>query len=205
MEASQSEFFLYEIEIPHGFTYRPDFLSAAEEQHLVAAIEALNFDQVRMHGVVAKRRTVHFGRSYEFQTFKLGPAPDIPDFLLPLRERVGEVAGHDPAGFVEILVTEYSPGAGIGWHRDAPDFGIVVGVSLLSQCTMKFRPWPVKKIPPASGGKRYQSVVQVLAPRSVYVLQGPARNEWQHHIPPTKALRYSVTFRTLRKMGENRN
>jgi len=38
-----------------------------------------------------------------------------------------------------------------------------------------------------------------LAPRSGYVLAGPARTAWQHHVPPTKSLRYSITFRTLRR------
>jgi alkylated DNA repair dioxygenase AlkB len=40
---------------------------------------------------------------------------------------------------------------------------------------------------------------QALAPRSGYVLAGPARNQWQHSIPAVPAERYSLTFRTLRR------
>ena len=199
MQISQSEFFSVPSGAPDGFTYQPDFISEAEEQQLLRAIDTLEFAEVRMHGIVAKRLVVHFGRSYEFQTFKLGPAPDAPGFLQPLRKRVGGLTGHNPAEFAEVLVTEYPPGAGIGWHRDAPAFDVVVGVSLLGRCAMQFRPWPVKKAGSASGGRRSKPVAQVLAPRSAYILQGPARNQWQHHIPPTKTLRYSITFRTLRK------
>jgi alkylated DNA repair dioxygenase AlkB len=117
-----------------------------------------------------------------------------------LRDRTGELIARDPEDLGEALVTEYAPGAGIGWHRDAPPFGIVVGVSLLSECTMQFRPWPVNKAGEgASRAKRSKPLAQVLAPRSVYVLDGAARSQWQHHIPAAKELRYSITFRTLRK------
>lgn len=95
-----------------------------------------------MRGVAARRRVAHFGWSYEFATFKLGAAPPIPEFLSPLRERVGELTSRRPAEFAEVLVTEYSVGAGIGWHRDAPPFDIVAGISLLSECKMHFRPRP---------------------------------------------------------------
>ena len=196
----QAELFELRDKMPAGFVYRDEFISKAEEEQLVAAIRELAFSEVRMHGVVAKRRTVHFGRSYEFQTFKLGDAPPIPEFLRTLRDRTGELIARDPEDLGEALVTEYAPGAGIGWHRDAPPFGIVVGVSLLSECTMQFRPWPVNKAGEgASRAKRSKPLAQVLAPRSVYVLDGAARSQWQHHIPAAKALRYSITFRTLRK------
>lgn len=185
---------------PEGFVYREEFISPEEEQQLVAAIRELAFGEVRMHGVVAKRRTAHFGRSYEFQTFKLGDAPPIPAFLQPVRERAGELVRRNPEDFGEALVTEYPAGAGIGWHRDAPAFGIVVGISLLAECTMQFRPWPVKQADRKRGGKRTKPLAQVLAARSVYVLDGPARSQWQHHIPAATALRYSITFRTLRAL-----
>ena len=198
---TQPELFPTAAARPEGFVYRADFISPDEEAQLVTCIRDLAFDEVRMHGVVAKRRTVHFGRSYEFQTFQLGEAPPIPEFLAPLRERTAELTAREPEDFGEALVTEYAAGAGIGWHRDAPAFGIVVGISLLAECTMQFRPWPVQKSDRAPGTKRSKAIAQVLAPRSVYVLDGAARSGWQHHIPTTKALRYSVTFRTLRSRG----
>jgi alkylated DNA repair dioxygenase AlkB len=180
---------------PSGFVYRPNFVSPGEQTALVRSIEQLPFVAPTMHGVAAKRRAVHFGRSYDFDTFALGEAAPLPEFLVPLQERVAKLAGREAAEFAEALVTEYAPGAGIGWHRDAPAFGVIVGISLLTPCTMKFRRWPVEK----RIGPRVRPVSCVLEPCSAYVLDGEVRTAWQHHIPPSKELRYSITFRTLRQ------
>ena len=186
-------------DVPKGFVYRPEFISSEEEQELVKAIEELALGQVKMRGVASKRRVAHFGRTYGFETFKLGAAPAIPDFLLFLRDRAGELARCDPVLFAEALISEYPAGAGIGWHRDAPPFDIIVGISLLAECTMKFRPWPVLAKAAAAAQKRNKPIARVLEPRSAYILQGDARTKWQHHIPPMSRLRYSITFRTLRQ------
>jgi alkylated DNA repair dioxygenase AlkB len=175
---------------PPGFVYRPEFVSAEEEAALVPPVRALTYGEVRMRGVVARRRAAHFGWSYAYESWRIEPGPPIPAFLLPLRERAAGLVGVDAEAFAEALVTEYAPGAGIGWHRDAPMFGVVVGVSLLGACRFRFRR-------EASGGAARLAVK--LAPRSAYVLDGQARAAWQHSIPPTRALRYSVTFRTLRQ------
>ena len=196
---SQLELFNTGAELPDGFIYAAEFISRAEEQQLIEKIERLEFGELKMRGVVAKRRTAHFGWSYEFETFKLGDAPPIPEFLLPLRERIAQLAHRPAAEFAEVLVTEYSPGAGIGWHRDVPPFDIVAGVSLLSECTMQFRPWPSDQREGSAVRKRVGTFRQQLAPRSAYLLRGAARSEWQHHIPPMHSLRYSITFRTLRE------
>lgn len=191
---SQIDLLGVEGPLPPGLIYQPDFLAPDEEATLVAAIKNLNFTAPTMRGVAANRRTVHFGRSYEFDTFKLGDAPPLPDFLESLRESAATLTSRRPEEFMETLVTEYRPGAGIGWHRDAPPFGIIVGISLVAPCTMKFRPWPVVK----SLGRRTKPLAKLLEPRSVYVLDGDVRHRWQHSIPPGDALRYSITFRTLR-------
>jgi alkylated DNA repair dioxygenase AlkB len=191
---SQLEFFSAESTLPSGLIYSPEFISREEEARLVAEIRGLEFGEIKMHGVVAKRRAAHFGRSYEYESSKLGTAQPVPKFLLSLRERVGEFTRSSPADFLEVLVTEYAAGAGIGWHRDAPAFDFIVGISLLAECTMKFRPWP----PGKTSSKLLKPLSLLLEPRSVYVIRGPARTEWQHQIPPTKRLRYSITFRTLR-------
>ena len=193
----QPELFATGSDLPEEFVYEPEFVSKAEEQQLVAAIQKLPFEEIRMHGVVAKRRTVQFGHRYGFETFKLSDAPPTPDFLLPLRDHVGAFAGIASQRFEEVLVTEYRAGAQIGWHRDAPPFDVIVGISLVGDCTMQFRPWPIVKAA-EPGRKRAKPPSQVLAARSVYILRGSARSHWQHHIPPTKTLRYSITFRTLR-------
>ena len=143
-----------------------------------------------MRGQVARRRTIHFGWRYGYESWRIEPGPPIPDFLLPLRARCAALTGQDAQRFAEVLITEYRPGAGIGWHRDAPMFGTVVGVSLASACRMRFQ---------RGRGEERRTFELELEPRSAYVLAGAARNAWQHSIPPTKSLRYSVTFRTLRR------
>jgi alkylated DNA repair dioxygenase AlkB len=106
-----------------------------------------------------------------------------------VRGRLAAWAEVEADALVEALVTEYAAGAGIGWHRDAPMFGIVVAVSLVAGVRMRFR-----SVQDPSGPK----IDMVLEPRSAYLLSGSARWQWQHHIPPVKELRYSVTFRTAR-------
>jgi alkylated DNA repair dioxygenase AlkB len=192
----QIELFAHKPDLPKGFVYHAEFISREEEEALVREIQQLEFAQVKMHGVVAKRRVVHFGRGYEYEKGVLGAAPPIPEFLLPLRQRVGEFAARNEEAFVEVLVTKYPPGAGIGWHRDALAFDIIVGVSLLSECTMQFRPWPATRNAP----KRTRSLAHVLEPRSAYILRGSSRARWQHHVPPAKMGRLSITFRTLRNL-----
>jgi len=120
----------------------------------------------------------------------LGPAPEIPPFLLPLRTRVANLVHIAEANFVHALVTEYRPGTELGWHRDIGEFGIVVGISLAGACRMRFR-----RYPPEKGAKVFNLD---LAPRSVYVLRDEIRWRWQHSVARTKELRYSVTFRTSR-------
>ena len=165
-------------------------MSADEEGALLAEIERLDFEEIRMHGVVAKRTARHFGFDYDYERRGLvDEAEPIPDWLLPVRAGAAELAGVAPDELVEALVQRYPAGAQIGWHRDAPMFGTVVGVSLLSACRLRFR----RDV----HGERRSFEVE-LAPRSGYVLAGEARTAWQHHIPPTKSLRYSITFRTLR-------
>ena len=189
----QLEFFKNESALPDGLIYSAEFISRDEEGQLVAATSNLQLGEVKMHGVVAKRRAMHFGRRYEYESGRVGVAPPIPEFVFPLRERIAGFTKCSPAELAEVLITEYPAGAGIGWHRDAPAFDFIVGISLLSECTMKFRPWSPTKAP-----RPQKPVSLVLEPRSLYVLRGPVRTDWQHHIPPTKRLRYSITFRTLR-------
>jgi alkylated DNA repair dioxygenase AlkB len=175
--------------MPHGFHLKLDIINPEEERELLRRIGELTFHEVHMHGVVAKRRVLHYGWNYEYNSWRLTPGPLVPDFLVPLRQRTAEWLSLDPQDFSEVLLTEYTPGAAIGWHRDAPQFGIVAGVSLAGACRFRFRR--------GEAGSRETAEIE-LPPRSAYVLQGEARTAWQHHIPPAKELRYSVTFRTLR-------
>jgi alkylated DNA repair dioxygenase AlkB len=176
-------------DLPEGFLYHDEIISTAEESALLDGLRALAFGEVRMRGQVARRSTIHFGWTYGYESWRVEPGPPLPDFLLGLRARVAPLAAVDAEALAEVLVTHYPPGAGIGWHRDAPAFGVVIGVSLLGTCRFRFQ---------RGGGAARRTRTVPLAPRSAYVLAGAARWQWQHAIPPGRAERYSITFRTLR-------
>jgi DNA oxidative demethylase len=180
-------------DLPEGFVYREDVLSYNEEAPLVEGLRTLGFGEVRMRGQVARRRTIHFGWTYGYETWRVEPGPPIPEFLVGLRALAARLACVEGDALAEVLVTHYPPGAGIGWHRDAPAFGVVVGVSLLGACRMRFQ---------HGRGTARKTRALTLAPRSAYVLDGAARWQWQHAIPPGREERYSVTFRTLRARGD---
>ncbi len=179
------------VEEPAGLVYRPDFVTPDEEADLLAFLVGLDFHEVVMHGQAARRTVRHYGFDYAYESRTATPGEPLPDALVPLRERCAELAAIEPGALAEALVTRYPGGAGIGWHRDAPMFGSpVVGVSLGSACRMRFQR--------SAGGVRRTFSLD-LEPRSAYVLAGAARWAWQHSIPATNGLRYSVTFRTLRE------
>jgi alkylated DNA repair dioxygenase AlkB len=153
-------------------------------------LEGVEFDEIRMKGVVARRTAKHYGLDYDYERRAPVPADEpVPEWLEPVRERAAELAGVDAGELVEVLVQRYPEGAPIGWHSDAPAFERVAGVSLLSPARMRFRRGP-------AGARETWELP--LAPRSGYVLAGESRWKWEHHVPPAKALRYSITFRTLR-------
>jgi DNA oxidative demethylase len=173
-----------------GLRFEEEFVTPAQESALLERIRSLDFHEMKMRGVVAKRRVIHYGVNYSFETFKATPGQPIPEFLLPLRERSAAFAAVAAEDLAEALITEYSAGAAIGWHRDAHPFDIVIGLSLLSACRLRFRRGKVRA---------WETQELQLPARSAYALTGPARTEWEHSIPPVKELRYSVTFRTLRQ------
>ncbi|HEX8252170.1 MAG TPA: alpha-ketoglutarate-dependent dioxygenase AlkB [Thermoanaerobaculia bacterium] len=176
---------------PEGLVYVDDFLGEDEERALLAEIEAYPFHEVRMRGQVARRTVIHFGWDYDYDGWKIHPATPPSPALRALADRCAEVADVAPESLEQFLVARYPSGATIGWHRDAPMFGSpVIGISLGSPCTMKFR---------RALGEGFEVFSQLLAPRSLYILGGAARTQWQHSIPPTKALRYSISMRTLRR------
>jgi alkylated DNA repair dioxygenase AlkB len=187
--------------LPPGFHYRDDFISADEEQQLVGAINAIEFATFEMRGVVARRRVKFFGRSYDAVP---GPEEPIPEFLFPLRDRLAQWAEVDPTDFAMALINEYRESAPIGWHRDAPQYDKVAGVSLLSSSRMKLRPYVAPKdVGKLSAPRRTTHEIELL-PRSAYLITGESRQGYEHSIPPVDSLRYSITFRTLRSTGPAR-
>lgn len=175
--------------MPQGFHYWPDLISEPEETALLGAISELEFKPFEFKGYLGNRRVVSFGWRYDFNDSRLERATEIPAFLLPVRERAAQAAGIASAQIEHAMITEYSPGAAIGWHRDRSIFGEVIGVSLASRCTFRFR---------RKTGQKWDRASIILDPRSAYVLRGPARSDWEHSIPAVAELRYSITFRTMK-------
>ena len=174
---------------PRGLLYRPGFLSENDERDLKKRIAALPLKPFEFQGFFGKRRTHSFGMHYGFDGSGLGGAEAMPSWLLELRERAAAFAGIEAAAMRHALLIEYAPGAGIGWHRDRPEFGDVIGISLLAPARLRFR----RKV-----GTKWERAALIAEPRSAYLLRGPARTEWEHSIPPMATLRYSITLRTLK-------
>ena len=177
--------------LPAGFKYEPEFLGVQQEKDLLEAIGSLPLREAEYREWKAKRRIVSYGGRYDFTHRELGEAPPIPEFLFPLREHIARWAGVMHAHIHHAVIAEYRPGTQLGWHRDVPNFERVMGVSLGGRARMRLRSYP-----PRRGARA--AVTLGLEPRSAYSFGGPARWEWQHAISPTKELRYSITFRTLR-------
>jgi alkylated DNA repair dioxygenase AlkB len=184
---------LFEHTLPPSFHYRQDFITEADERDLLAAIADVAFSDFAMRGAVARRRVAFFGQSYD----QMAAVP-LPAFLLPLRAMIAEWAGVEASAFTMALINEYRPGSPIGWHRDAPQYDLVAGVSLLSACRMKFRPYCSPASAASTLSRRSATSEIVLARRSAYLVTAGSRTAYEHHIPPVIELRYSVTFRTLR-------
>lgn len=207
------------LTLPDGLRYQRELITPSEEVALLSRVRELPFKEFDFHGYKGKRRTVSFGWQYEFSgAGRLRKADDIPEFLLGLRKHAAAFARMEPEALQHVLVIEYGPGAGIGWHSDKPVFGEVIGVSLLAPCVLRFR----RKIEEEPEGKRgkgkkgngvkgkgkqlkgngkrkWERVNLFAEPRSAYHLSGPARSEWQHSILRVDELRYSITFRNMRE------
>jgi alkylated DNA repair dioxygenase AlkB len=175
-------------EWPEGMRYAPELITPAHETVLLARLPSLPFKEFEFHGFLGKRRTVSFGWRYDFNGGGLGASDPIPEFLLPLRKEAAAFAGLAPEALEHVLVIEYREGAGIGWHRDRPVFGDVIGVSLLAPCSFRLR---------RRQGSNWERCTFTATPRSAYLLRGASRTEWEHSIPPLDQLRYSVTFRQM--------
>jgi alkylated DNA repair dioxygenase AlkB len=180
--------------LPDGLAYEPAFIERDEERELIEVIAALPLHEARYKEYTARRRVYAFGSTFDFDAYQLKAQPIgvLPDPLQGLRERLAAWTGVAAEDFVHVMVAEYTPGTPLGWHRDAPDYGLIAGVSLGSAARLRFRPWPPRD------PKKDDIVTLELAPRSAYRMAQTARWGWQHSVPPVPALRYSVTMRTVR-------
>jgi alkylated DNA repair dioxygenase AlkB len=183
---------LFDTPLIEGLRYAEAVVGVSEERALLERLGAVELAPFRFHGWLGNRKTQSFGWRYDFEDASFTPAEPLPDWLLPLRERAASFAGLRADVFVHVLIARYDPGAGIGWHRDRDVFDQVVGISLSSPATLRFR----RRTEP---GFRRASLE--VAPRSAYLLSGEARHEWEHSISPGDELRFSITFRTLSDKG----
>ncbi|MEI9931795.1 MAG: alpha-ketoglutarate-dependent dioxygenase AlkB [Rhizomicrobium sp.] len=174
--------------MPEGFSYRENVISENQEADLFRIFETLPFKPFEFHGYLGNRRIVSFGWQYDYVKQALRTRDALPDFLKPLRKEAADFAGLESSALQQALITEYAPGAGIGWHRDKPMFEDVLAFSFLSPCRLRFR---------RKENEAWERAMMAVAPRSLYLLRGPARWDWYHSIPPLSALRYSVTFRNF--------
>jgi alkylated DNA repair dioxygenase AlkB len=178
---------------PEGFTYIPDFISPIEEQSLIQEVLKVDLHTFTFQGFEAKRKVMSFGLDYHFDSRSVSKGVPIPLFFQPLIQKLADYCSIKKEDFEEVLVTEYPEGSVINWHRDAPPFELIAGISLLSDCKFKLRPHDKEK-------QTRNSIITIpVKRRSLYLMQGPARNEWQHSIAPVKEKRYSITLRTMRK------
>jgi alkylated DNA repair dioxygenase AlkB len=179
-------------ELPEGFLYYPDFISEHEENQLLKIVSSTDLHAMIFQGFEAKRKVASFGYDWSFENRTLSKGKDIPEEFNALIKKVTGKVSITPADIAELLVTEYPPGSVINWHRDAPPFDLIAGISLLSDCTFKLRPHEKSK------QVRSATIQLPVKRRSMYVLKDDARSLWQHSISPVKNKRYSITLRTLK-------
>jgi alkylated DNA repair protein (DNA oxidative demethylase) len=184
----QGELFAASPIVP-GLVLVEDAVSEAEEVDLEALIDAAPLAPFEFGQWRGKRLTANYGSAYDYQRARPKDAPPLPGWLADLRERLAPQVGREPSAFVQGLLIRYDPGAGIGWHRDRPQYGEVLGLSLSHPATLRLRRRT------ADGFER-RSVE--LPPRSLYLLTGEVRDGWEHSIAPMDVVRRSVTLRTMR-------
>ena len=183
---------LFDTPLIAGLRYQENVIAEAEERALLERLGALELSPFRFHGWLGNRKTQSFGWRYDFEDASFVPAEPIPDWLQPPRESAAAFGGMQPDDFVHVLLARYDPGAGIGWHRDRDVFENVVGISLGTPATLRFRQRTTR-------GFRCANIE--VPPRSAYLLSGEARHDWEHSISPGENLRFSITFRTLSDKG----
>jgi alkylated DNA repair dioxygenase AlkB len=186
--SGSEDLFGFSGRLPEGFRYQADLLAVPEAELLARDLAGMPFKPFDFHGYQANRQVVAYGFRYDYGRREVVEAGPLPPILVFLRQKIAEAFDRPAEAFQQVLINEYRAGAGIGWHRDKPEFDEVVGVSLLAPCTFRFR---------RKSGEAWDRVSLTVEPRSAYLLSGPSRTDWQHSIPPLDRRRYSITYRTL--------
>lgn len=179
--------------LPAGFSYSPCFITEAEEMNLLKAIDQFDLQNMKFHEYEAKRKVISFGKGWSFTEQQLKEGNPIPGEFNFLVERIADHLQISNESIAQFLITEYPVGSVINWHRDAPPFETIVGVSLLADCHFKLRPHDKEK------QTRSATISLPVQRHSIYSMTGISKTAWQHCTAPVDKVRYSLTFRTLRK------
>lgn len=183
---------LFDAPLLPGLATADAFVTTDEERDLATAIDALDLAPFRFQGWEGKRLTHSFGLHYDFDRGALAATDPMPEWLAHVRDRAERTAGLPAGTLQQALLIRYDPGAGIGWHRDRPQFEHVVGISLGAPAAMRFR---------RRTDTGFARRTLPLPPRGLYHLHGEARHAWEHSIAPLHATRWSITLRSLSPRG----
>ena len=185
--------------VPAGFKYIPDFISRDEENYLINIILNTELHTFNFQGFEAKRRVASFGYDWSFDKRILKKGKEIPASFQPVIVKVARQLSIKEESFAELLITEYPVGSVINWHRDAPPFGVIAGISLNTDCKFRLRPYEKSK-------QGRSSIISIpVMRRSLYVMQDDSRSGWEHSVAPVKDVRYSITLRTLNENVKGTN
>jgi alkylated DNA repair dioxygenase AlkB len=187
------ELFPITLKLPEGFSYHENFITPDDEQQLLTLIKGFELHPMIFQGFEARRKVASFGYDYSFDKKKLTKGKEIPAELEWLVAKVANYLSLPVRAFAELLITEYPVGSVINWHRDAPPFDIIAGISLSTNCIFKLRPHEKVR------QTRKATISLPVERRSLYVMSGVARDEWQHSTAPVSEVRHSITLRTLKQ------
>jgi alkylated DNA repair dioxygenase AlkB len=171
-----------------GLSLWPDAVTEEQEADLAAHVDAAPLEPFRFGQWQGKRLTANYGSGYDYQRGAVTNAPAFPAWLAELRDQLAAIAGITPSAAVQALLIRYDPGAGIGWHRDRPQYGDVLGLSLSAPALLRLR---------RRTGTGFERRSVELPRRSLYRLSGDVRWSWEHSIAPMDVTRRSITLRTM--------
>jgi alkylated DNA repair protein alkB homolog 6 len=177
------------VPLGEGVSYASDFLSIAEEEGLMNAIDS----EVPAHEwtILKRRRLLNLGGTPHPD----GMIPvDLPKWAtLPVFPKLSKLIPTKPN---HILLNEYVKPSGICAHEDGPLYDAFVAiVSLGSPIPLRFTP---KR---RDDGSTKVSFSVLLMPRSLIVFTPPAYTEYLHAIPETDEDELDGTFVNLHLCG----
>ncbi|OQS01355.1 alkylated DNA repair protein alkB 8 [Achlya hypogyna] len=189
MDADPSSF------VPGLLVYR-DFITEAEETLLLEEL-----DKGDWRRTIRARQVQHFGYEFNYKTQnvrKCDPSTPLENMAPFCRSLINKMPPTFDGTPDQMTANEYLPGQGIASHIDTHSAftGSIATLSLGHGSVMDFR----------HPDGRVESLL--LAPRSLYIMNGASRYQWTHCVQPRsfdvidgckvpRARRVSITFRKL--------